>query len=235
MRINDEGYLIQQRAFSENKLLLSFFTKEYGRVNGMARISRKNPVDLLYLCQIRWSAKLDHQLGFIEHNLMRAPPPSLMNDYTKLLAVQSISALLSTLLVEHHPYPTLFETVTTVYEALHGDRWLYAYMQFEKTLLEQLGFGLDLTQCASTGARDNLIYISPKSGRAVCSKAGEPYKDKLFPLPRFFKDPLATDAPEALHILRYFLTKNFFENKPLLVRQTLCDRINEKLNDIHYA
>jgi DNA repair protein RecO (recombination protein O) len=227
MRINDDGYLIQRRVFSENKLLLSFFTKEHGRVNGIARLSRKNPIDLGYLCQIKWSAKLDHQLGFIEHDLVRPVCPSIMHDYTKLLAVQSVSALLSQLLVEHHPYPPLFETVEKVYDSLQRDQWLYAYVQFEKMLLEQLGFGLDVTQCAVTGTRENLMYISPKSGRAVCEAAGDPYKDKLLPLPDFFERESATDVPKALHVLGYFLTKNLFEQKLNPIRQTLCDRVGK--------
>jgi DNA repair protein RecO (recombination protein O) len=97
---------------------------------------------------------------------------------------------------------------------------------FELMLLNATGYGLDLLECAATGTAENLIYISPKSGRAVCAEAGEPYKDKLFHLPAFFLDEAADSTTEcvasALHITSFFLDRAAAElhKQPLNISAT---------------
>ena len=85
-------------------------------------------------------------------------------------------------------------------------------MRFELGLLGALGFGLDLDSCAATGETENLIYVSPKSGRAVSAEAGAPYADKMLPLPEFLIGPKTgsgrpgkTDIRAGLHLTGHFL------------------------------
>ena len=90
--------------------------------------------------------------------------------------------------------------------------------RFEVLLLDELGFGLDLESCAATGSRDELIYVSPKSGRAVSREAGEPYRERLLPLPAFLAGPpTGRAAParlqEAFHLTGYFLERHVFDAK----------------------
>ncbi len=221
VRIHDEGFLIQKRHFSESKLFLSFVTKANGRMNGIARYSRKNSLDLGYKCRITWSARLEHQLGFIDHELIQPVSTAVVcgGDYQRLLALQSMAGLLNRLLVEHHSYPQLYRAIEQFVRGLSSEYWLYDYIQFEKILLEQLGFGLDVSVCAVTGRRDNLCYISPKSGRTVSKEAGALYKDKLLPLPRVFHSVEGTDFKEALFVLGYFLEKHLLEGILLPTRQ----------------
>ena len=93
---------------------------------------------------------------------------------------------------------------STTFSTHLGDPMLAAPMvvRFELRLLSELGFGLDLDACAATGATADLIYVSPKSGRAVSRSAGEPWADKMLRLPAFLRDarhcPAAAILPTAL-------------------------------------
>lgn len=133
-----------------------------------------------------WNARLAEQLGTFKLELMEAHAAHIMHDGAKLSALSSACSLLEMALPERHPYPKLF---ADFHEFLHtlnsGENWEEEYIKFELSLLSEAGFGLDLTECAATGVSENLIYVSPKSGRAVCADAGEPYKGKLLELPCF--------------------------------------------------
>ena len=225
MRISDDGFLIHKKPFSENKVLLSFFTPCHGRVNGIARASKRHPLDIGYYCALKWSAKLDHQLGFIEYDFIASPQSLLAHDYQKLLAFQSAVSLLYHLLVEHHPYPLLYKAFNDFIDNLAEDGWLYAYVQFEKKILEQLGFGLSLHACAVEGCRDKVVYLSPRSWRAVCAASGEPYKDKLFSLPVVLIAPEGKDFKEALRILGYFIKHHLLEGRSLMARDLFINAI----------
>ena len=104
------------------------------------------------------------------------------------LTLAGLSSLctLARLLPERDPHPSLFEITLFVLGYLDEPRvWPALMVRWEMALLDELGFGLDLSACAATGSRDGLVYVSPKSGRAVSAAAGEPYKDRLLALPAF--------------------------------------------------
>src|SRR6185295_4029836 len=92
------------------------------------------------------------------------------------------------LLPERDPHPNLFEVTQFVLGYLDDPAvWPALLVRWEMALLEELGFGLDLTSCAATGQSADLTYVSPKSGRAVSAAAAEPYKDRLLALPMFLR------------------------------------------------
>ena len=103
----------------------------------------------------------------------------------RLAGLSSACAILEMALPDREPHFEVYESLFNFIENLEADDWLEAYVRWEINLLANLGFGLELTACASTGKSENLIYVSPKSGQAVSSSAGEPYKDKLLALPKF--------------------------------------------------
>jgi DNA repair protein RecO (recombination protein O) len=88
-------------------------------------------------------------------------------------------------LPERVPHPAAYAALVALLDALSSEAWPSVYVHWELALLRDLGYGLDLTQCAATGGNDALAYVSPKSGRAVSLSAGEPYRDKLLSLPAF--------------------------------------------------
>jgi DNA repair protein RecO (recombination protein O) len=131
-------------------------------------------------------------------------------------------------------YESLFNFIAN----LESQNWLEDYVRWEIDLLADLGFGLDLTSCASTGQSDELIYVSPKSGQAVSTTAGEPYKDKLLALPGFLQGASETSVEtdfkavfQGLHLTGYFMDRNVFihsKNGAPPARTRLVDRVNQK-------
>ena len=114
---------------------------------------------------------------------------------------------------ERQAYPRLFDTVMVLLEALENRQvWLPLFVRFELALLEEVGFGLDLSACAATGTNEDLTHVSPRSGRAVSREAAEPYAERMFGLPAFL---LSADAPaDADDVLQGLsLTGHFLERR----------------------
>ena len=134
-----------------------------------------------------WKARLSDQLGYYTIELRKGFAALLMEDPAGLAAMSSMAEL-ARLLPERDPHPNLYEITLFVLGFL-DDRavWPTLLVRWELALLQELGFGLDLSACASTGQTTELIYVSPKSGRAVSAQAGEPYKERLLALPAFLR------------------------------------------------
>ena len=138
-----------------------------------------------------------------------------MTDRMALSGLSSLCAM-GRLLPERDPHANLYEISLFVLSFMGDDHvWPALLARWELALLDELGFGLDLTSCAATGGTDDLIYVSPKSGRAVSSGAGEPYKDRLLALPAFLcegrqGDPEPDDVLNAMTLLGHFFNKHIF-------------------------
>ena len=118
-------------------------------------------------------------------------------------------------LAEKDSIEDFFKKIENFFNLIHEDNWLVYYSYFEYFLLEYLGIGLDLSECAATGSRENLKYVSPKTGKAICAAAGEPYKDRLYAFPQYIVDknyhPQQREVLELLKMTEFFLNKNFFQ------------------------
>ena len=151
----------------------------------------------------------------------------------RLAGLTTLTALVQ-LVAEREAHERLYDAMVLVLESLESENhWPALLVRWELGLLEELGFGLDLSRCASTGTQDDLIYVSPKSGRAVSGMAGEPYRDKLLTLPSFLLDGNAADPADVaagLTLTGYFLDRHLFApNRKRLPdpRERLCDRIRQ--------
>jgi DNA repair protein RecO (recombination protein O) len=141
-----------------------------------------------------------------------------MDDPAALAAVSTLTSL-TRLLPERDPHPNLYEITLFVLGFLNDPTvWPALMVRWELALLEELGFGLDLSQCAATGANDQLIYVSPKTGRAVSASAGEPYHDRLLALPQFLTRQRAGGVTNADLKAGFALTGHFLETRVLLPR-----------------
>ncbi|MEQ1712318.1 MAG: DNA repair protein RecO [Hyphomicrobium sp.] len=189
MEWTDEGIVLSVKAHGETAALAEILTRNHGRHLGLVHGGRSRK--LRPVLQIgnhidaTWKARLSEHLGHVTVELRRGYAASAMNDALALSGLTSLCAL-SRLLPERDPHPGLYEITLFVLGYLDDPQvWPALYVRWELALLEELGFGLDLGRCASTGSNDQLIYVSPKSGRAVSASAGEPYRDKLLRLPAF--------------------------------------------------
>jgi DNA repair protein RecO (recombination protein O) len=136
--------------------------------------------------EARYRARVSEQLGSAVIEPVGEGPSALFDDALALAALQAAAAVTQGALPEREPHPGAFLAFETLVGSLsHPAIWPAVFVRFEAGLLEALGFGLDLSRCAATGTTDDLIYVSPKTGRAVSREAGEPYKDRLLTLPPF--------------------------------------------------
>ena len=151
-----------------------------------------------------WRARLSDHLGTLTGELAESLAARVLDDADRLALLASLCALTDAAVPERDPLPRLHDdtlalaaliTSADVAGVLPAPA---ALVTWELRLLADLGFGLDLTRCAATGITDSLIYVSPKSGRAVSASAGEPYRDRMLPLPTFLRPD--TETPEAAPI-----------------------------------
>lgn len=216
MEWRDEGIVLQTRPFGETSVILDVLTKDHGRASGLVRGGRSrrmrpslqpgNSLDLT------WRARLDDQLGSFAVELSEARAGRLMETATGTFGIQALAGLLRHL-PDRDPHPRLYEALSLVLDHLDEAQAAGAIMvRFELAFLEEAGFGLDLSSCAATGLTDDLVWVSPRSGRAVSREAGAPYADKLLALPGFLVDESAA-APATPAELRtaFDLTGHFLE------------------------
>jgi DNA repair protein RecO (recombination protein O) len=223
MQWTDEGIVLGVRRHVEANGILELMTREHGRHLGLVRGgfgSRLKPVlQVGNSVSASWRARLDEHLGnyTIEPVNLRAA-----NFFAASHAIYGVShlAALMRLLPERDPHADLYAEFDDVLGHL-DDAVMAAPMvvRFELQMLSELGFGLDLEQCAATGARADLIYVSPKSGRAVSRNAGEPYADKMLRLPAFLRDraaqPAGRDLADGFALTGFFLACHVLEPRGL--------------------
>jgi DNA repair protein RecO (recombination protein O) len=214
MEWSDEGVILGVRTHGETGAVLDVLTRAHGRHLGLVHGGRSRTLRPVLQTgnhiDVTWKARLSENLGHFTVE-MRKPFAALLMDEPAALTAITCLAELSRLLPERDPHPNLYEITLFVLGFLDDrDVWPALYVRWELALLDELGFGLDLSHCAATGATTDLIYVSPKSGRAVSALAGEPYKDRLFPLPAFLRpgsQGLVTgqDVATGLEITGHFL------------------------------
>jgi DNA repair protein RecO (recombination protein O) len=222
MEWRDEGIVLGSRRHGESGAVVEAMTRAHGRHLGLVHGGRSrksrpvlqpgNRLDMI------WRARLDEQLGTYQVEPLDLNAARLMESAAAVFALQTLAAHLR-LLPERDPHPALYETLRVVLDHLSDPLAAGALaVRFELLLLDELGFGLDLSECASTGAREGLAYVSPKSGRAVSREAGEPWKERLLPLPGFLAGAGSADfaAVEAgFRLTGFFLHRNVYEPRGL--------------------
>ena len=217
MEWRDEGILLWVRRHGETSAIVEALTAQHGRhaglVRGGAGKSRGAVLQPGAQLSLEWHARLSEHLGTFKVELIRARAASIMANRDALAALNVVSALLVRLLPEREPNLTVYRATLELVDALGaGDpHWPVRYALWELSLLRALGFGLDLECCAATGARDDLVYISPRSGHAVSRGAGAPYAERMLPLPQFLIGRGPATIAEVREALR--LTGWFFENR----------------------
>ncbi|MEO0681575.1 MAG: DNA repair protein RecO [Pseudomonadota bacterium] len=187
----DEGLLLAARRHGEGAAILDILTAEHGRHAGVAPgggSRRMAPVlQPGAQLQVEWRARLEEHMGAWRVDPIRSRAAALMGDRRALAAMGALSALCLAFLPEREPLPDLYARTLALVDALGRDAaWPALYALWEVELLGELGYGLDLSECAATGGNDALVWVSPRSGRAVSASAGEPYAGRLLPLPGFW-------------------------------------------------
>jgi DNA repair protein RecO (recombination protein O) len=217
MEWSDEGIVLSVRAHGETSAIAEVFSRGHGRYAGLVRGGRSRQMrPVLQIgnhVHATWKARLSEHLGALRLELQRGYAATSMENPTRLCALGSLCSLLR-LLPERDANPNLFEVTMFVLGFFDDDTvWPALMVRWELMFLEEMGFGLDLKECAATGVNDNLAYVSPKSGRAVSRAAGDPYSDRLFALPDFLVEGRqasvrAGDLVDGFRISGFFIEKH---------------------------
>ncbi len=239
MEFDDEAFVLSARAHGETGAIVELLTQSHGRyaahIAGGASRRMKPFLQGGARVLASFRARTADQLGSATLEPVGEGPSALFDDPLALAGLAAAAALTAQALPEREPHPGVFLALEALSSALlHPEIWPAVYVRFEAGLLQELGFGLDLTKCAATGVVDDLIYVSPRTGRAVSATAGEEYKDKLLALPPFMLGAQAGLRPgeigQGLDLTGHFLETFVFAalNKPLPpARVWLIDRLRD--------
>lgn len=216
MEWSDDGIVLAVRPHGESSAILEVLTRLHGRHAGLVRsgASRKSkaafqPGNSLHLV---WRARLNEHLGNFAAEPVRSRAGLIIEHREALAGLNAFSTMSSAVLPEREAHQSVFEAAEFLLDAIAADdfaHWGPLYVRWETGLLEELGFGLDLSHCVVSGATDDLEFVSPRSGRAVSRAAAAPYKERLLALPPFLlasqnAAPIA-DIRAGLRLTAHFL------------------------------
>lgn len=212
MEWNDQGILLTVRRHGESGAIIDVFTEAHGRHSGVVRggAGRKMAPVLQPGAQLHltWRARLEDHLGAYQAEPLRSRAAVAMGSRLALAGLNAVCALLAFSLPDREPHEALYRRTEQLLDLLDQEElWPLAYLRWEMALLEELGFGIDLSECAVTGAAEGLCYVSPKTGRAVSAVGAGEWADRLLPLPPVL---LGQGMAEDVEILTALRTTGFF-------------------------
>lgn len=217
MEWTDDAIVLSVRGHGETGAILEALTREHGRHMGLVRggASRRSKPTLQpgNSIHVHWRARLEDHLGSYVAELTRARAGDMLENRAALAGLNAFAAIAAAAMPEREAHAPVFNAAEILLDAIATDdfaHWAPLYVKWEAGLLDALGFGLDLSRCAATGVVDNLIYVSPRTGRAVSAEGGALYKERLFPLPPFLlgsqnADPATADITAGLRLTAHFL------------------------------
>jgi DNA repair protein RecO (recombination protein O) len=223
MQWTDEGVVLGVKRHGETSVILELMTQERGRHLGLVRggsgTRLRGVLQPGNSLRATWRARLDEHLGHYAVEGINLRAAGFLTAAHAVHGVTHVSALCR-LLAEREPHARIYgalEDILDKIEVQFSAAMLIA--RFELAFLAELGFGLDLETCAATGTTTNLVYVSPRSGRAVSRTAGEEYRDKLLRLPAFLRTgdevPSPVDLADAFALTGFFLERHAFEPRGL--------------------
>jgi DNA repair protein RecO (recombination protein O) len=224
MEWQDEGIILGARKHGETSAILEVMTRAHGRHLGLVRGGRSRKQQPVLQpgnrVSLTWRARLDEHLGVFQAEPLAFHAARLLESAVAIHGLLTLAGHLR-LLPERDPHTALYDTLAIVIENLADpNSAAELVVRFELLVLDELGFGLDLTRCAATGRRDELVYVSPKTGRAVSREAGAEWHDKMLALPAFLRRGETTGADrvaldQAFRLTGYFLTRHVYEPRAI--------------------
>ncbi len=223
---SDDAIVLSARRHGETSAIVTLLTRARGAHAGLVKggfSKRTRPtVEPGNRVHASWRARLADHLGHYHLEAIHSHGAQLLDAPDRLAGLSAALAVCAAALPEREPHPALYEVLGAFLEALENDEigrrveaWGSLYVKFEVGLLQELGFRLDLDHCAATGATEGLVWVSPKSGRAVSREAGIPYENQLLALPAFVREEGAVaqspgDVLQGLKLTGYFLERHLF-------------------------
>lgn len=230
MRVETPAIVVANRPHGEHGAILRFLTPDHGLQSGYVRGARGRALRPVLMAgndvQLCLSARTETQLAQATVELAHSRA-SILSEPLPAAAIDWATALTATALPEGQSYPRLFVALEGLLSAIEAapaaSGWGAALVRYELLMLAELGFGLDLGQCAVTGTRDDLVAVSPRSGRAVSRGEAEPLAGKLLPLPSFLLEGGAgswRDIVDGLSLTGHFLMRDLITDRAALVAES---------------
>ncbi|SFT88326.1 DNA replication and repair protein RecO [Sedimentitalea nanhaiensis] len=215
MEWRDQGILLSMRRHGESAAIIEVFTQDHGRHAGVVRggASRRIAPVLQPGAQLDllWRARLEDHIGTYQVEPIRSRAAAALSDRLTLAGLNAVTSLLSFCLPEREVHASLYRRSEQLLDLLgRNDVWPLAYLNWEVALLDDMGFGLDLGRCAVSGATEGLVYVSPKSGRAVSVEGAGDWAHRMLPLPPVLRGAGPAQDGEVAEALR--TTGFFIEN-----------------------
>lgn len=191
MNLSDRGIILSSRKYSENSFIVKILSENHGLYSGFVRGASKKNQNIAYqnfnLVDFNWRSRIEENLGFFQIELARSFLAKIISCPIKLSCLNALALIIENNVLERDSHSEIFHGLLNLLNNLdqENSEFLQNYIKFEIELLKTLGYGIDLSECAATGSKENLQFVSPKSGRAVSLEAGEKYRDKLLILPQF--------------------------------------------------
>lgn len=234
MEWTNDAIVLSTRPHGETAAVATLMTRDHGRHAGLVqggRSPRQRGV-LQPGSQVvaRWRGRLAEHLGTFTLELERGFAAALLDEPLRLAGLSSACAVTEIALPEREPHPAIYEGLAALLVTFESPAWAEAYVRWELGVLEEMGYGLDLSHCAATGNNDNLAYVSPRSGRAVSLSAGEDYRDRLLRLPGFLAGRGGggeREVMEGLTLTGHFLDRHVFTHAkagPPAARERFVER-----------
>jgi DNA repair protein RecO (recombination protein O) len=243
MRLESLAIVCAVRPHGEHGAIVRALTPRDGIQAGYVRGGRSRRLRPVLmpgnLVQAEFRARTDEQLPHLSLELV-ASRGALLEEPLAAAAIDWATALTAAALPEGHGYPKLYEALDGLLAAIEAAPsariWAAALVRYELLLLAELGFGLDLTECVATGTREDLAFVSPRSGRAISTGGAGEYRDRLFPLPRFLLSGGGGEWPDiigGLTITGHFLARDILierQAEVLAARERLVGRLKRAAN-----
>ena len=239
MRLLTEAIVVAVRPHGEHGAIVRALTPDQGIQPGFVRGGKSRRLRPVLvpgnLVQAEYRARTEEQLAQLAVELVHSRA-HLLSEALAAAGIDWACALTAAALPEGQPYPRLYEALDGLLAAIEAAPsargWSAALVRYELLLLSELGFGLDLRECAATGAREDLAFVSPKSGRAVSAGAAGEYRDRLMPLPSYLLggtgSPGWGEIRDGLRLTGHFLARDLLIERQanvLAARERLIDRL----------
>ncbi|HEY4265270.1 MAG TPA: DNA repair protein RecO [Micropepsaceae bacterium] len=239
MEWSDEAIVLSLRAHGESSGILEALTRDHGRHLGLVRggASSKGRAMLQPGNRVRltWRARLSEHLGIYTAELALARASDMFERRAALCGLNALSAVAGAVLPEREPHEAAYQGADALLDTIAAHDfadWAPLFVHWEIGLLNELGFGLDLARCAATGSADDLIYVSPRTGRAVSRGGGEPYRGRLLNLPAFLLGRQAGEASFEDLLAGFQLTAHFLDQWVLTPHNKSMPEARVRLTDL---
>jgi len=215
----DQGIIIALKRLGEDKIIVTLLTKAHGRHLGVTRLSKKaeQVFHLGNFCEVTWQARLPEHLGTWRLENIHSTFAMIFQNPLRLEALNTACSLIDAILPEREHQEEIFHNLQKFLYNLAQENWAWFLIDLELLLLKYAGISLDFSTCAATGSKQDLIFISPRTGRAVSKIAGSPYQDRLLKLPPCLTESkrheISLSSKELLAVLElneYFLNRYLF-------------------------